>query len=319
MSDFEVRPFRRADRETVTRLVNAHAAAVIPGVAASVNTVLSQFEREPEEFIVGSWVGERQVVVAEQVGSVVAAALLIRHRDDPDVGRTYRNTGEIRWLLFWPMAPAGNPYWSDGQAAAQGVMGACLGQLRRWQVSRLYADGALPVPGVHGVPEQWPHVARLYTDNGFVPRPDGTEIIHLADLADLPEPGEPPLQGLQLQRLVGINGTRLSAHLGQTLIGYIEIDVLEPAERHPRHAGLADIGNLHVIESHRRRGVASWLLRHAASWLRLGHVDRLLHYATPEETAAIAFAERNRFREVTRTRKGWERPPLDDGDGGLTL
>jgi GNAT superfamily N-acetyltransferase len=308
MSDFEVRPFRRADREQVTKLVNAHAAAVMPGVAASVNAVLNQFEREPDEFIVGPWVAERQTIVAEQGGSIVAAALLVRHRDEPDVGGAFRNVGDIRWLLFWPMAPAGNPYWSDGQAAAQGVMDACLRQLERWQVSRLYADGALPVPGVYGVPKQWPHIARLYTDNGFVPAPDGTEILHLADLTDLPGPGEPPLQGLQLRRLVGINGTRLAAHLGETLVGYIEVEVLDATERHPRHGGLADIGNLWVNEDHRRLGVGTWLLRHAAHWLQLGHVDRLLNYAAPEQTAQLAFVERNRFSEVTRTRRGWERP-----------
>ena len=286
MPDFEVRPFQRADREQVTRLVNAHAAAVMPGAAGSVNAVLNQFDREPDEFIVGPWVGERQALVAGQGGSIVAAALVVRYRSDPEVGEAYRNAGEIRWLLFWPMAPADSPYWSDGQAAAQGVMDACLGQLSRWQVSRLYADGALPVPGVYGVPEQWPHIARLYTDNGFAPPPDGTEILHLADLADLPEPSEPPLPGLQLRRLVGINGTRLSAHLGQTQIGYIEVEVLDPAERHPRHGALADIGNLHVIQDHRRHGVGTWLLRHAARWLRLGHVDRLLHYTAPDQTAA---------------------------------
>jgi GNAT superfamily N-acetyltransferase len=308
MSNFEVRPFRRADREQVTKLVNAHAGAVMPGVAASVNAVLSQFEREPDEFIVGPWVDQRQTLVAEQGGSIVAAALLVRHRDDPDVGEAFRNAGDIRWLLFWPMAPAGNPYWSDGRAAAQGLMDACLGQFGSWQVSRMYADGALPVPGVYGVPEQWPHIARLYTDNGFDPVPDGTEILHLADLADLPAPGEPPLRGLRLRRLVGINGTRLSACLGQTRVGYLEVEVLDLAERHPRHAGLADIGNLQVIEDHRRQGVGTWLLRHAARWLRLGHVDRLLHYASADESVRIAFVERNGFSEVTRVRRGWQRP-----------
>ena len=31
-----VRPFRRGDRDQLTQLVNAHAAAVIPGMSASV-------------------------------------------------------------------------------------------------------------------------------------------------------------------------------------------------------------------------------------------------------------------------------------------
>ncbi len=68
---------------------------------------------------------------------------------------------------------------------------------------------------------------------------------------------------------------------------------------------MADIGNL---EAHRRKGVATHLLRHAAQWLRLAHVDRLLHYASPSEAAAIAFAERNGFTEVTPIRRGCELP-----------
>ena len=52
MSAVQVRPFRRADREQLTALVNAHIQAVVPGVTVSVNTVLSQLERDPGEFIV---------------------------------------------------------------------------------------------------------------------------------------------------------------------------------------------------------------------------------------------------------------------------
>jgi GNAT superfamily N-acetyltransferase len=204
-------------------------------------------------------------------------------------------------------SPLGNPYWNDGHEAAQALMKACLEQFHRWQVGRIYADGALPVPGVYGIPEQWPHIAQLYTDNGFTSPADGAEILHLADLADVPEPGDPPLDRVHIERMVGINGTRLSAYLDQECLGYIEIDVLDSAERRPSHGGLADVGNLHVAEQYRRQGLGTWLLRHAAQWLRLGHVNRLLHYASPEEAPEIAFVERNRFQQVTRTRRGWER------------
>jgi hypothetical protein len=47
MSDVQVRPFRRADRDQLTQLVNAHAEAVVPGMSVSVNTVLSSLERQP--------------------------------------------------------------------------------------------------------------------------------------------------------------------------------------------------------------------------------------------------------------------------------
>ena len=74
MSDVQVRPFRRADRDQLTQLVNAHAEAVVPGMSVSVNTVLSSLERQPGEFIVDPWVSERVTLVAEQRNRVAAAA-----------------------------------------------------------------------------------------------------------------------------------------------------------------------------------------------------------------------------------------------------
>jgi GNAT superfamily N-acetyltransferase len=168
------------------------------------------------------------------------------------------------------------------------------------------ADGALPVPGVYGVPAQWPHVERLYTESGF--SPGRIEILHLADLDRLPAPGGPPLPGLVLQRRVGMVGVRLSACLNGGDVGFVEVEVLDGAERHPRLGGLADIGDLHVAECHQRQGVGGWLLAHAAAWLRLAHVDRLLSYADPEDTVLLAFIEKHGFTELTRTRRGWERP-----------
>ncbi len=61
MPSIQIRPFQRADREQLTKLVTAHIAAVLPGVSVSVNTVMSQLEREPAEAIVDPWVSERRV------------------------------------------------------------------------------------------------------------------------------------------------------------------------------------------------------------------------------------------------------------------
>ncbi|WP_374192033.1 GNAT family N-acetyltransferase, partial [Streptomyces clavuligerus] len=76
MSALTVRPFRREDRDQLTALVNAHAAAVVPGATASVNTVLGSLERRPEEYITDPWVAERATLVAERDGRIVAAAHL---------------------------------------------------------------------------------------------------------------------------------------------------------------------------------------------------------------------------------------------------
>ena len=302
MQSIEVRAFRRGDREQLTALVNAHVAAVVPGISVSVNGVLSQLEREPGEFIVDPWVRERLTLVAEQRRRIVAAAHLLRYAEAEEVGETYRGAGEIRWFLHWPEAP----YRPDSAAAGAALLAACVRQLGRWGVSRQYADGALPAPGVYGVPEQWPHVGAAYERAGFS-HVGGTEIVHLANVDDLPCLGEAPIDGLTLRRHVGVNGTRLSAVCRDEPVGLIEVETLGGTGTLPRHDGWADVGNLHVAVEERRRGIATWLVAQAAAWLRLARVDRLLAYSSPEQEDELELLAAVGFRELTRTRRGWSR------------
>jgi ribosomal protein S18 acetylase RimI-like enzyme len=305
MSAVQVRPFRRADREQLTALVNAHIQAVVPGVTVSVNTVLSQLERDPGEFIVDPWVAERATLVAEQRGRVVAAAHLLRYGAGEDVGPAYRDSAEINWLLFWPRAT----HWPDSAEAAAAMMDASLERLRAWGGDHWHADGALPAPGVYGVPEQWPHVRALYERAGFVH--DGhVEIVLLARVDELPGPAAPPLDGLALDRSVGECGTRLSARLGEECVGFIEVETnLAEGGRLAHLGGWADVGNLHVDEAYRRRGIATWLVGQATDWLRLARVERLLDYAWPEKGAMLALLGGLGFRELTRTARGWHHRP----------
>jgi GNAT superfamily N-acetyltransferase len=307
MSEVEVRPFRRADREQLTALVNAHIQAVVPGVSVSVNTVLSQLERDPGEFIVDPWVAERMTLVAEQRRRVVAAAHLRRYGAGEDVGEAMRCAGGIGWLLYWPEAS----YWPDSMAAANALMAACLAQLRRWPVTRWDADGSLPAPGVYGLPAQWPHIRALYERAGFGLTEDShTEVVLLARVDELPQPSDPPIPGLALGRAVGINGTRLFGSLGERLVGYVEVETnLAEGGRLAHLGGWADVGNLHVDEAYRHRGVATWLIGQAADWLRLARVDRLLGYAWPEEEDRLALLGKVGFRELTRTVRGWVHRP----------
>ncbi|GEM_PF-6736163 len=80
-----------------------------------------QLEGEPGESITDPWVSERVTLVAEQDARVGAAAHLLRYGSGAGVGvgagESYRGLGEIRWLLFWPQAPAGNPHWADASTA----------------------------------------------------------------------------------------------------------------------------------------------------------------------------------------------------------
>ena len=321
MPSIEVRPFRRRDREQLTELVNAHAQAVVPGVGVSVSMMLSQLERQPGEAILDPFVSERATLVAQQHDRVVAAAHLHRYHAGERASNFYRGMGEIQWLLFWPEAPAGNPYWTDATEAAEKLIAACLRQLEEWGVTRQYADGGLPVPGVYGVPEQWPHIRALYQRAGFAHTGD-TEVVYLARVGDLPHQAGPPMAGLSVRRSVGINGTRLTAVLGEQSIGYIEVEMLDQGERLARHGGWADVGNLHVAERYRRRGVATWLLGCAADWLRLAQVERVLNYAGlgdqdpgGEDYAGYrAFLAASGFPELTRTKRGWTRIPPGPDD-----
>ena len=305
MPAVEIRPFRRADRDQVAALVNAHAAAVVPGVAASVNAVLCQFEREPGEPLVDPWVAERRALIGEQDGGVVAAALVVRYRDDADVGPSYRGTARDPLAAVPPEAPAGNPFWHDGWGAARLLLSTCLEAAAAWGVRGSARTARCPSPastasrtpgrtwsgstGRRGSPHRWTPSRPCIS-----PTSSGCRCSR-------------PSRGCGLRRNVGINGVRFTAALDGADVGYIEVDVLDGAERHPRVGGIADVGNLEVAPAHRRCGVGTRLVAEAAAWLRLGHVDRLLAYASPDETALVAFLRAQGFVELTRTRRGWER------------
>ncbi|MEU0191155.1 N-acetyltransferase [Streptomyces afghaniensis] len=307
MPALEVRPLRRADRDQLTDLVNMHVAAVVPGVSVSVNTVLSDLERQPGEFITDPWVAERTTLVAEQREYVVAAAHLLRYRADAEVGESYRDAAEINWFVCRPAAS----FWPDAEQAADLLMRACLAQLARWNARVRYADGALPAPLVYGLPRNWPHVRAVYARAGFRHVGD-TEVILIARVADLPEPE--PRPGITLERTLGECGTRFTARadtraLGRVL-GFVEIDTaLARPERHARAAGLADIGNLHIDPAQYGTGLEHWLLAQAADWLRLCGVDRLVAYESAADSTMLGHLTGAGFCELTRTDRGWEHRP----------
>ena len=157
-------------------------------------------------------------------------------------------------------------------------MAACAAQLGGWGVSRQYAGGDLPVPGVYGVPAQWPHVAGLYQRAGFS-HTGQTEVVYLARVEDLPDPADCRSRDWRCGGRWGSTAVGLSAVLGPEVTGYIEVEI------------------------------------QAAGWLRLAEVSRLLTYAWLEGTdpgglnydAYRAFLPTTGFRELTRTARGWTR------------
>ena len=292
-----VREFRRSDRDQLAALVNAHIAAVLPGGSVSVQTLLSHLEDEPQEYVVNPWVAERVTLVAEQRSRLVAAAHLVRYRDDADVGPSYRNLGEIRFLIFWPPSPL----FPRNQDAARHLLARCAERLHGWRVSRVTADGSLPAPAVYGVPDQWPHVRTLYRDHGFV-EPARTEIVLVARVADL----HAPTGGITAARSVGVNGTRIDAMVDGSSLGFIEVDTtLDGGPRTSRLGSWADIGNLHVGPTDRRDELTRWLLGRAADWLTLGGTTHLLAYAGEDSDAERETLQESGFQVLTTVGRGY--------------
>ena len=74
-----------------------------------------------------------------------------------------------------------------------------------------------------------------------------------------------------------------------------------------RLAGWGELDSLWVEEAHRRRGIGTWLIGHAARLAAARPrrpLDRLL---LPEQTDELAFMRRVGFRELVRTECYWVR------------
>jgi GNAT superfamily N-acetyltransferase len=304
----EIRPFRRSDRDQLTDLVNAHIEAVLPGVSVSPNAVLSQLEREPGEVLVDPWVDTRQTLVAIRRDRLVAAVHLRTYASEERVAPDYRGAGEFLWLLFWPGQHAAEA--EEMAADADALAAAGLTALWSAGAVRVHLDGSLPAPASYGVPDAWPHVAAALERASFDPG-QRTEAILVADVAELPRAGDAPVPGLELRTALGGRGTRFTALLDGAVVGIHEVQTdLTAGGTRSRLAGWADVWDLHVDAAHRRRGIGTWLVGHAADRLRLARADRLLAYAVPgEDDGELPFLQRMGFRELTRTRRGWLREP----------
>lgn len=307
MPPAQIRPFARPDRDQLASLVNAHIAAVLPGASLSVQALLSDLESEPGEFIVDRWVSQRRTFVAEQRHRIVAAAHLLRYRGTEDVDPHLRNAGEITWLLCWPDAP----YWPDAQLAGRRLMAGCLAQLSSWRVTQRYADGSLPVPGVFGLPDAWPHIRALYAEAGFTG--GRRETILVRRLPEALVAGPP--SGWTIERRVGTNGVRfVVVHDGQDL-GYLEVDTnLGTNTRFDRDTRWADIGNLYVEPEQRRRGVATALLVETTNWLVLAGIRNLLAYLNPDTPESEqAFLSHAGFVVLSQVTRGLTLPDRSSG------
>ena len=101
---------------------------------------------------------------------------------------------------------------------------------------------------------------------------------------------------------------RFSARLGDELVGFVDLATdMTSGGTLSRLAGWGELDTLWVEEAHRRRGIGTWLIGHAADWLRLGHDDRFIAYCLPEQTDELEFMARARLPRARAHRAHWVR------------
>jgi GNAT superfamily N-acetyltransferase len=162
-------------------------------------------------------------------------------------------------------------------------------------------------------------VRALLVDAGFDDADGQIEVVYAGDLGAVAPPGPAPLDGLALARVVGPLGTAFEAQLADQRVGVFEVED-SYGTANAQLARWADEANHWVTAQHRGHGIGSWLFRHGCAWLRLGGKNRLLAYAVerrargaePMEATAEAcdrYYARFGLSRITRTRRGWQRPP----------
>lgn len=298
----EIRPFTRADRDQLTELVNTHIAAVVPGWSVSTAALLAHLERDPSQYVVDPWVVERLTLVVVCRDRIAAAAHLKRYGTDDRVMPDYHNAAEISWLVCWP----------HKIEAGHDLARACTSTLDGWGVRRQYADGDLPTPATYGIPGAWPHVSEILRTAGFSDADARTGRLFAGTLARVPPPGPAPMEGLVVQREVGNLTTRFAAVLGDEVVGYVHVrDDLTRGGTLSRLVRWAEVREWFVEPASRRRGIATWLGRHAVEWLRLGGAERVLLPAD-EEVLAVgmqALIESFGWHQIGTSRRAWRREP----------
>ena len=297
----EIRPFARHDREQLTSLVNAHIKAVVPGWSVPTAALLNQMEREPGEYIVDPWVVDRETWVAIDRERVTAAAHLYRYGTEAPVSPTYQNAAAICWFVCWP----------EHLEVGHQLMTAMLDRLDRWSPRVQYFDVSLPAMLAYGVHDAWPHLRVLAQDGGFSDTQGGTELQLLVPLDRVGPPSVAPFEGVSMRRRLHAFGAAFTAVVGDSEIGLLEVD--DDFTRNGtmlRCDGWADVSNLTIAAEHRRNGVATWLLQHAAEWLRLGNTRNLIAYLSEDEldSPQAHWYRSAGFVELNRTRRGWHRP-----------
>ena len=292
-----IEPYHSDQLTQLTYLINAHMGAVMPGWSLPAAYVEDRLYRNPGEYVIGPWVIERKTLCAIEKGRLVAAAHLLRYGTGAEVAEHYQNIGDIGWLLAWP----------QNDEAARVLLQACYDQMKGWNVSQIIVwDSTLPV--CSGIPPQWPHLVALFKEAGYEPDPDSAEAIYGGRIDAIPLPGNAPIEGADVRRMMRDVSVGFVAYVGNEEIGhcYCDVDLSEGTAR-PAYRNWAELGDMFVEEEWRSRGIGTWLVQHAVEWIRLAGCDRMKLSVIPEDEdrGAGHFYQRFGWQPFTRIHRSW--------------
>jgi GNAT superfamily N-acetyltransferase len=296
-----IEPYRSAQLPAIQDLVNLHLGAVVPGWSLPGRYIEQHFSSNPNQPIIDPWVVERRTLCAVERSRVVAVAHVLRYGAGDDIAEHYKDAGDIAWFLFIP---------EHGEAASL-LLSAALEQMNAWSANRVFAfDSHLPVPLFIGIPDVWSHISALFTETGFLPNPDRAEALYGGTLESIPFPADtaPAADLTCVRTLRSERGTAFVAYLNGREIGWCEcITDLSQGEGRPALRRWAELTEMYVQEEWRGRGIGTWLVQHAAVWMRLAGCDRVaLSVAADDEAAGAGrFYRRFGWDVFTRLQDGW--------------
>ncbi len=292
----EIAPLDRFHLPQVLELVNGHVGAAMPGRSLTPDYLWGRLHREPWQHVTDPWVVERRSIVGIVKDRVCATAHLRRYGEETP----WKGVGEIGWILFWP----------EEREAGVAVMTECRRQMKAWRVEKEQVSGSLPVPGLAGIPDVWPHISGLMEQFGHSASEEVDDSVYGGTLHGISGPGEPPVAGVTIHRVMGSFGARFVARLDGEEIAACEcISDLTEGGQLPSLAGWAELSELATSEPMRNRGIGSWVVRHTVEWLRLARCDRIeLTVARDDEQAGAGrFYRRFGWTPLVRQRRRWSR------------
>ena len=163
------------------------------------------------------------------------------------------------------------------------------------------------MPLCNGVPDTWPHITDFIQNAGYYDT-DSEEALYFGPAEPTSAPPDPPIEGIVIRQDDGEFGARFRVFSGDQAIGGCEcvLDMTRGGQL-PALREWIELSEVEVHESHRNRGVGSWMLRHVAQWLADHQYKHVVLCVAKEAELRGAGRLYQRFGWEPRARKkrGW--------------